>query len=62
MCSQGTKKPTLSGVGLGSCESRRQAMMTMISTRSVASVGRSVARLRALLRSSGGMCNGAHLG
>lgn len=30
-------------------------MMTMISTRSVASVGRSVARLRALLRSSGGM-------
>lgn len=31
-------------------------MMTMISTRSVASVGRSVARLRALLRSSGGIC------
>ena len=43
MCSQGTKKPTLSGWVWCSCESRRQAMMTMISTRSV---GRSVSRSR----------------
>lgn len=43
MCSLRTKKPTLSGWVWCSCESRRQAMMTMISTRSV---GRSVGRSR----------------
>ena len=50
------KDPPFPGWVWCSYESRRQAMMTMISTRSVASVGRSVARLRALLRSSGGIC------
>jgi len=61
MCSLGTENPPGSGWVWCSYESRRQAVDDDSSTRRSRRSVTSVARLRALLRSSGGMCNGAHL-